>query len=123
MILVDTSVWIDHFHKAVPALAGALEREDVLMHPYVLGEIACGEIKRRREILDLLATLPTSALATDEETLGLIENRRLMGKGIGYIDVHLLAAVIITDDAQLWTRDKRLGEIAAQLGISFGELS
>jgi len=93
------------------------------MHPYVLGEIACGEIKRRGEILGLLATLPTSALATDEETLGLIENRRLMGKGIGYIDVHLLAAVIITDDAQLWTRDKRLGEITAQLGISFEELS
>lgn len=93
------------------------------MHPYVLGEIACGEIKRRREILDLLATLPASTLATDEEALGLIENRRLMGKGIGYIDVHLLAAVIITDDAQLWTRDKRLGEIAAQLGIGFRELS
>jgi predicted nucleic acid-binding protein len=123
LILVDTSVWIDHFHKAVPALADALDREEVMMHPYVLGEIACGEIKRRREILDLLATLPASALATDEETLGLIENRRLMGKGIGYIDVHLLAAVIITDDAQLWTRDKRLGEIAARLGIGFSEPS
>ena len=119
MILVDSSVWIDHLRKAIPRLAEALEREDVLMHPFVVGELACGELARRREVLDLLSTLPSSVVATDEETLHFIERRRLMGRGIGWVDVHLLASVIMTEAAQLWTRDKRLGAIAAKLRIGF----
>jgi predicted nucleic acid-binding protein len=119
LILVDTSVWIDHLRKGIPALAEALERQDVLMHPFVLGELACGDLRRRREVLDLLSTLPSSTMATDRETLHFIEQHRLMGKGIGYIDAHLLASVILTEAAQLWTRDKQLRAIAARLKIAF----
>ena len=115
MILVDTSVWIDHLHKAAPRLVDALEKEDVATHPFVIGEIACAEIKRRQEVLALLSTLPSSTVATDEEALRFIEHHRLMRKGIGYIDAHLLASVMLTNGATLWTRDKRLSVIAAQL--------
>jgi predicted nucleic acid-binding protein len=118
VILVDTSVWIDHLRTPIPLLADALESEDVLVHPFVIGEFACGEMKRRREVLGLLATLPSSVMATDEETLHFIEGHRLMGRGIGYIDAHLLASITLTDGAQLWTRDKRLAAVAAQLKIS-----
>jgi predicted nucleic acid-binding protein len=117
LILVDTSVWIDHLRTSNTFLADALEVEAVLAHPFVIGELACGEMKERREVLGLLATLPTSVVATDEEVLLFIENHRLMGKGIGYVDAHLLASTTLTDGAQLWTRDKRLGAIAAQLQI------
>jgi predicted nucleic acid-binding protein len=119
VILVDTSVWIDHLHKAVPLLMNALEKEDVATHPFVIGEIACGEIARRQEVLALLSTLPSSTQATDEEALRFIERHRLMGKGIGYIDAHLLASVMLTNGATLWTRDKRLAGIAARLRIEF----
>lgn len=118
MILVDTSVWIDHLHKSVPTLAEALEAEEVVTHPFVIGELACGDLRNRREFLDLLSTLPRAALATDEEALVMIEDQRLMGKGLSYIDVHLLAAAMLTE-AQLWTTDKRLQSIAEQLRITF----
>ncbi len=119
MILVDTSVWIDHLHKGIPRLADALESQEVLTHPFVIGELACGELKKRREVLDLMAVLPSSILATEEEALRFIESHRLMGKGIGYIDVHLLTSVMLTGLAELWTRDKRLAAIAARLRIGF----
>jgi len=118
MILVDTSVWIDHLHATVPALVEALEREDVLVHPLVVGELACGAIRNRREVLELLSALPRAAVATDEEALHVIERHHLMGKGIGFIDVHLIASVMLTESARLWTRDKRLHEIAARLRIA-----
>jgi predicted nucleic acid-binding protein len=119
MILADTSVWIDHFRRGSSVLGEALEREEVLTHPFVIGELACGNLKNRREVLGLLAALPSAVVANDEETLHFIEQRRLMGPGIGWVDVHLLASVIMTEAAQLWTRDKRLGAIATQLGIGF----
>ncbi|MDP9191467.1 MAG: type II toxin-antitoxin system VapC family toxin [Acidobacteriota bacterium] len=119
MILVDTSVWIDHLHKAIPRLVEALESQEVLSHPFVIGELACGEIKMRRAILGLLSDLPSNVVATDDEALFFIERHRLMGKGIGYTDVHLLASVFLTDGVQLWTRDKRLAAIADQLRIGF----
>ena len=118
MILVDTSIWVDHFHKHVPELAEALERELVLMHPFVIGELACGNLKRRDEVLSLLAALPAPAIATDAETLLFIEERKLMAKGIGYIDAHLLASVMLTSDGQLWTRDKRLRSVATALRLT-----
>lgn len=118
MILVDTSVWVDHFQKHVPALAEVLERELVVMHPFVIGELACGNLKQRDDVLALLAALPSAAVATDRETLLLIERRKLMGKGIGYIDAHLLASVIVDDDVQLWTRDRRLRAVAADLRLA-----
>ena len=119
MILVDTSVWIDHFRKSIPALAQALEGDRVLIHPFVIGELACGSLQRRREVLDLLATLPSSVVATHEETLHFIEHHHLMSKGIGYIDVHLLASAVLTNAGQLWTHDKRLAELAMHLLVGF----
>ncbi|MEA2165937.1 MAG: hypothetical protein QOK37_4064 [Thermoanaerobaculia bacterium] len=118
MIIVDTSIWIDHLHKAVSVLADSLENGEVATHPFVIGEIACGDIARRREVLDLLSTLPSAVVATDEEALHFIEHYDLMGKGIGYIDAHLLASAMLTN-AALWTRDKRLNAIAANLQIEF----
>ncbi|SRR6266446_7029685 len=116
MILADTSVWIDHFHKAIPALAEALEREEVLMHPFVIGELACGELARRHEVLGLLSTLPAGIEATTEEVLRFIEDCSLMRKGISFVDAHLLASVILTG-ARFWTHDKRLVALAAQFGV------
>src|SRR5260370_34119494 len=117
MILAETSVWIGHFHKAIPALEEALEREEVVMPPFVIGELACGELAMRREVLGLLSTLPGIIEATTEEVLRFIEDRSLMGKGIGFVDAHLLASVILTAEARLWTHDKRLAALAAELGI------
>ncbi len=93
MILVDTSVWVDHLRAGTPALAAALEQGGVLMHPFVLGELACGNLKNRGEVLRLLGALPGAPMATDREARDFIERRALMGRGIGYIDIHLLASV------------------------------
>ncbi len=121
MILVDTSVWIDHFRRGVSALAGILEQGSVLMHPFILGELACGNLKNRAELLRLLQDLPRAQAATDAEVLDLIERRALMGRGIGYIDAHLLASAVLTDTAPLWTRDKLLNQVAQELNIAFRE--
>ena len=118
MILVDTSVWIEHLRRGSPELSAVLERGEVLMHPFVIGEIACGNLANRDEVLGLLSRLPFVSVATDDETLLFIEERRLMGRGIGYIDAHLLAAVTLTDGARLWTRDKRLAAVARELGLA-----
>jgi predicted nucleic acid-binding protein len=120
VILVDTSVWVDHLRKGSVALAETLEREEVLTHPFVIGELACGNLEHRQEVLDLLAALPSAAVASEEEVLLFIEQHRLMGRRIGYIDAHLLASAALTPDrTQLWTRDKRVGAIAAGLGLAF----
>lgn len=118
MILVDTSVWIDHLRTSIASLADALEAEEVMVHPFIVGELACGELKQRGEVLRLLATLPSAIVATDDETLHFIERHHVMGKGIGYPDAHLLASIALTDGAQLWTRDKRLAAVAAELKMS-----
>jgi len=121
VILVDTSVWVDHLQKGSATLAEALERGQVLTHPFVIGELACGSVKNRRQVLDLLAALPSAVVATDEEALLLIESQQLMGKGLGYIDIHLLAAVKLTNDAWLWTRDKQLRAVAAELRLAISD--
>ena len=118
MILADTSVWVDHLRSGVPALAAALDACEVLMHPFVLGELACGNLKNRAEVLHLLRELPVVPIATDAEALAFIEHRALMGQGIGYIDVHLLAAAALAGTARLWTHDRRLAEIAARLKLA-----
>lgn len=118
MILVDTSVWVDHLRGHEPALAVLLENGTVLGHAFVLGELACGGLRRRAEILRLLAELPQAFAATHAEVLGLIERHRLMGRGIGYVDAHLLASAVLTPDARLWTRDRRLAEAAESLGVA-----
>lgn len=107
-MLVDTSVWIDHFQRRSATLFAALEDGEVLCHPFVLGELACGNMKNRAEVLALLTRLPRAIIATDEEVLLYIEQHRIMGSGIGYIDAHLLTSVALTDGARLWTRDKKL---------------
>ena len=119
MILVDTSVWIDHLRKSEPALIAALEVGQVLMHPFVIGELACGTLSNRVELLSLLRDLPPAPVATDAEALGFIDRHRLMGCGIGYVDVHLLASVALACPARLWTRDKRLAIVADGLKLKF----
>lgn len=118
MILVDTSVWVDHLRKNVVALSDALERGEVITHPFVIGELACGNLKDRDEVLHLMLALPTATVASDDETLLFIARQKLMGKGIGYIDGHLLASVTLTADAVLWTRDKRLAAVAVNLHLA-----
>jgi predicted nucleic acid-binding protein len=120
VILVDTSVWIDHLRGGDPQLASLLQDGDVLAHPWVTGELALGHLSQRSEILGLLRNLPQAKAATDIEVLALIDNLQLFGLGIGYVDAHLLAATMLTTDARLWTRDKRLGAVAAQHGLASG---
>jgi predicted nucleic acid-binding protein len=119
MILVDTSVWVDHLRAGDVSLAHALNLGQVLVHPFVLGELACGNLRNRQEVLGLLRNLPEAPRVSDDEAHFLIENRSLMGRGVGYIDVHLLASVLLTDEPALWTRDKRLAAIAGELSVLY----
>jgi predicted nucleic acid-binding protein len=118
LIIVDTSVWVDHLRSGDPGLASLLERAQVLMHPFVIGEIALGGLKRRAEVLGLLKLLPNAQQATEAEVMGLIEKERLWETGIGYVDAHLLAAARLTR-APLWTKDRRLTSAAGRLGSAF----
>ena len=120
MMLVDTSVWIDHLRHGDAALTTALEAGQVWMHSFVLGELACGNLRSRVEVLGLLQALPPMPVSTDKEVLFFIDQHELMGRGIGYIDVHLLASARL-GGAQLWTRDKRLHTVAAELGLAHPE--
>lgn len=119
MILVDTSVWVDHLRRGDAGLVDLLERSSVVMHPFVVGEIACGSLSDRESILELLQDLPPAVVADSDEVLQFIERHVLHGKGIGYVDVHLLASVALTEGAQLWTRDMKLHRIAAALGNAY----
>ena len=119
MILVDTSVWIDHLRKGSDTLIEILERDEVMTHPFVIGELACGNLKDRHEVLGLLAALPSANVASDDEVLLFIEQHRLMGKGIGYVDAHLLASATLTGETWFWTGDKRLRAVAATLRLAF----
>ena len=119
MILVDTSVWIDYLRAGDAVLATMLNSSQVLMHPFVLGELACGNLRNRTEVLALLKDLPQAALANDEEVLFFIERHALMGLGIGYVDAHLLAAVTLGGMTKIWTRDKRLRAVADALALVY----
>lgn len=121
MILVDTSVWIDHLRVGDAELVTLLNNSRVLMHPFVLGELACGNLRNRNEVLALLKDLPRVAIATDDEVLCFIERHTLMGRGIGYGDAHLLAAVILSGATRLWTRDKRLQAVALSLVLAYAK--
>lgn len=114
MILADSSVWIEHLRRGSPAFARQLDAANVVIHPFVIGEIACGNLRNRRLILADLAELPRAPVATDDEAMAFIENRRLMGKGVGYVDVHLLASVALARDVTLWTFDVRLASLAGR---------
>jgi predicted nucleic acid-binding protein len=115
MILVDSSVWINHLRWGDKQLQALLYEEKVKTHPFVIGEICSGQLHNRKILMELLNALPTVSIAEHQETLLLLESKRLFGKGLGWIDIHLLASAIISD-VPLWTYDKRLAEISSKLG-------
>ncbi len=117
MVLVDTSVWIDHLRRGSGRLGDLLSTGEVTTHPFVIGELACGNLSNREEILMLLSSLPTVKIATHSEVLHLIEKQRLFGRGLGWIDVHLLASALLSGVA-LWTADRKLKAVAESLGIA-----
>ena len=119
MVLVDTSVWVEHFRRGSPELARRLDAGSVVCHPFVIGELACGNLKNRREILELLQTLCTCPVASHEEVLSFIEANRLMGLGLGYIDMHLLASAKLSG-VPLWTLDRPLRTAAFRLNVAYG---
>ena len=118
MILVDTSVWVDHFRRVEPILAALLEGGEVSSHPFIVGELACGNLKNHGEILSLMRALPTVAAAEHSEVLHMVESNRLFGSGIGWVDAHLVASARLAS-ILLWTRDKNLSRVARGLGILF----
>jgi predicted nucleic acid-binding protein len=118
VILVDTSVWVDHFRHGDRALAALLDAGQVLAHPFVIGEIALGELRQRDQVLRDLQDLPQAHTATDREVLHFIQRHSLAGQGVGYVDAHLLAAVRLTARAALLTRDKRLLAVAERLKLT-----
>jgi predicted nucleic acid-binding protein len=116
MILVDTSVWIDHLRKSPSNLTPLLDNGLALIHPFIIGELACGSLRNRARILSDLQALPSAAMATADEVLRLIETRSLWGMGIGWIDAHLLASALISN-CQFWTLDARLARAASAAGV------
>jgi predicted nucleic acid-binding protein len=119
VILADTSVWVDHLRTSDKVLAALLDTGLVLAYPFVIGELALGNLRQREIVLNALADLPHASVATDAEVLHFIERHALSRRGIGYIDAHLLAAVQLTAGAELWTNDKRLRGVAVKLGLAF----
>lgn len=117
MILVDTSVWIDHFRQGDVELTRLLNAGQVLTHRFVIGELALGNLQNRNIIISTLQNLPQATVASDEEVLRFIERQALFGSGIGYIDAHLLAATLLSPGSFLWTRDKRLLAESVRLGV------
>lgn len=118
MVLVDTSVWVAHLRTGDSKLEALLNDGRVVCHPFIVGELACGNLRNRTELLSLLYALPMAITAEHEEVMQFIENHSLMGKGLGYIDIHLIASAELTK-VSLWTLDKKLNDISAKLGIGY----
>jgi predicted nucleic acid-binding protein len=118
MVLVDTSVWVAHLRETHLDLVNLLDNGEVASHPFIVGELACGNLKNRTIILPLLEALPMAAAVEHEEVLAFIESQRLMGKGLGYVDVHLLASAVLSR-LPLWTLDKRLEQVADILRLRY----
>ena len=116
MILVDTSVWIEHLRAGNDRLRTLLFDEQVLCHAFVVGELACGTLQKREEILTMLKALPEAHLLEHERVLSFLKARRIYGRGIGWVDAHLLASTLLTGCA-LWTLDKPLRRVAADLSV------
>ncbi|WP_407148635.1 type II toxin-antitoxin system VapC family toxin [Bradyrhizobium sp. ORS 86] len=117
-VLVDTSIWIDHFRRGDPRLVRLLDHGDVVMHPFVIGELVLGHVPKIAEMMDDLNALPKAIVATTDEVLTFISNRKLPGSGIGYVDAHLLAATALTPETVFWTRDKRALATAEALSLA-----
>lgn len=118
MILVDSSVWIDHFANPIAALVDLAAIRQLLAHPFVVGELALGSIKNRPQIMKGLLDLPKAVVANDDEVLAMIERRSLFSRGISYVDAHLLASALLTDETKLWSFDRRLHMIAVELNCA-----
>jgi len=121
VILVDTSLWVEHLRRGLPRLATLLQEGQVLIHPWVIGELACGSLRHRSAVLNLLQGLPAAMVASDAEVLLLIERDRLMGRGIGYMDAHLLASAKLSR-CVLWSQDRRLAALAQVQGLAKQEI-
>ena len=119
MIVVDSSIWIDHIHHGDPVLSSLLMRDHALMHPLALGEIALGSIRNRDQVIERFLGLPVPYVTKDGHVLSLIEDEGLVATGIGYTDAHLLASALLTPGGKLWTRDRRLGKQAERLGVAY----
>ena len=119
MILADSSVWINHLIVENPQLVSLLDQDQILIHPMVIGELACGNMRDRSSVMRLLRRLPGIPTATHDEVFFLIENHQMMGRGIGFIDAHLLAAAVMSAQTQLWTNDRRLMVLASELGVAY----
>lgn len=118
MILVDSAIWVDHLRKGDSVLASRLEAGLVHTHTFIIGEIALGSLRQREKVLTALRGLPLVKVATDSEVHAFIEQQPLFSLGIGYVDAHLLAATRLTPGMRLWTRDRRLNDIATALGVA-----
>ena len=116
MVLVDTSVWIDHFRRANDRLVELLHAATVLVHPFVVGELALGSLRERRRVIEMLERMPSVTVATHAEVMTFVERRKLNGRGVGYVDAHLLASTVLVG-ATLWTLDARLVAVARDLGV------
>lgn len=119
IVLADTSVWTDHIRNGDAQMQVLADGERLLMHPYVIAELRMGNLKRRKTFLSGLHEMDMAVRASDEEVAALVENHRLFGSGIGWIDVHLLTSVLLMDEVRLWTRDRRLNAAAQRLGVAF----
>jgi predicted nucleic acid-binding protein len=119
MIVVDSSIWIDHIHHGDPHLGSLLMRDHALMHPHALGEIALGNIRNRIQVMKRFLLLPVPNVAKEGHLLSLIENEALVATGIGYTDAHLLASALLTPGGKLWTRDRKLKVQAQRLGVAY----
>lgn len=117
MVLVDTSVWVSHLRRGDAHLKALLIDAQAVCHPYIIGELACGNLKNRLEILSLLQSLPSATLAEHKEVMRFMEDHHLMGQGLGYLDVHLMASALLSG-VPIWTREKRLHRVSTELGIS-----
>ena len=115
MVLVDTSVWVDHWRRGNDELAALAEEDRIVVHPMIIGELALGALRSRAEVLGDLRDLRAASMAEHEEVLELVERHKLWGRGIGWVDAHLLASSLL-DDVKLWTMDKHLGRVAKDLG-------
>jgi predicted nucleic acid-binding protein len=118
VILADTSIWVAHVRTTDPELRALLESRSIVTHPLVIGEVAMGNLPRRSVFLDNLGKLPRAIVATDAEAMSLMERERLFGLGLGYVDLHLLAGVLLTPGAVLWTSDRRLRDVAVRMGVA-----
>ena len=122
MILIDTSTWVSHFRDKNLKVEALLLKGQIVCHPFIIGELACGNLRNRNEILSLLHELPMATHASHEEVLQFIEDHQLMGLGLGYVDVHLLASALLSG-VPLWTKNRRLYDVSKQLHIAYRDTS